>query len=437
MKKYFLLTSILALTACGGGSGGSGGGSGVNPPELLRASTLIGTNLDNAELTSMASAVVVKNDGSYSDVARAAHGPDTSHAGYKVYKMDNVDFKLLGENGAAFNFGIDGDGRIVKAYGMGTEADRITDLNNVDKFHGKIYQFVPMGSSDEVWTVVDDGNMTQDKLDQSLADARTNGDVQLEDDQVAGGHWNYLEQEWSFDTSGSSVDGLTYSDFGYFTAKNIQKLEGVSVVDGSPSGGVDTGSNKTSVMLFAGGYEILPELTRPVKGAHFEGTAVGVINTHLNAAGDSYYTTLYETSNGEQTATLKTTKATLDIDQSGNTVLTMPFGSDTTAITKQGDDDIQFYDVIVNGNKITFDTTEFDDPVTKRFVIDGTDAYGNAADLTVSEFNDQYYGVTTPVEATGTVMYKYKDRDVQVQGHNAATRSFDFEAGYGMVKKDN
>ena len=37
---------------------------------------------------------IVKNDGSYSDVARAAHGPDTSHAGYKVYKMDNVDEPL-------------------------------------------------------------------------------------------------------------------------------------------------------------------------------------------------------------------------------------------------------------------------------------------------------------------------------------------------------
>ena len=60
MKKYFVLTSVLALAACGGGSGGNGGVSGMTDFERAAAS--------NAKITGMVSRI--QNGDSYNNLSQ-------------------------------------------------------------------------------------------------------------------------------------------------------------------------------------------------------------------------------------------------------------------------------------------------------------------------------------------------------------------------------
>ena len=444
MKRYFLLTSVLVLAACGGGSGSGNVGDAVNgrtpgsPTEHLQASSLIG-NTDNNEITNMASAVVVKNGTSWSSVARAAKAPDTtSHAGYTIYKLDNVDFKLAGEDDATFNFEINDEGRIVKAIGNGQEVAR--DATDTTIFKGKIFQFVKAGDDREVITVFDNdpaNPVTQDTLNAKLAEKVTA--QELTQDEANAGHWNYLEQNWKFDASGKDKN-LTYSDFGYFTSTNLKKIEGVTIDDQGVIHGTDKDTGHESVMVFYGGYDILPTATRPEKGAKFTGTAVGVITASIDgtdgalagakkaAYGHGWEDQAHGIYNKSETAKLSTKKAELEIDSNGKTVIWMPFGSDGTATdTKLTGDaaNVQWYDVRINDGVFTFETPT-GKTIEKRFSHDD-----DSADNPSHNVNDGYYGVNSPVEATGTVVYEQK-HDL---GDNNTTREFNFQAAYGMAKQ--
>jgi len=439
MKRYFLLTSVLVLAACGGGSGSGNVGDAVNgrtpgsPTEHLQASSLIG-NTDNNEITNMASAVVVKNGTSWSSVARAAKAPDTtSHAGYTIYKLDNVDFKLAGEDDATFNFEINDEGRIVKAIGNGQEVAR--DATDTTIFKGKIFQFVKDGDDREVITVFDNDPahpVTQATLNDAVAAAVAA--EKLTPTEASTGHWNYLEQNWKFDTSGKDK-GLTYSDFGYFTSTNLKKMKNVYFENGQLKG-TDKDTDHESVMVFYGGYDILPTATRPEKGAKFTGTAVGVITASIDgtnqAAAKEFYghnwgDTGHTFYNQSETAKLSTKKAELEIDSNGKTVIWMPFGSDGTATdTKLTGDtaNVQWYDVRINDGVFTFETPT-GKTITKRFSHDD-----DTGDNPTHKVNDGYYGVNSPVEATGTVVYE-QEHDLG----NSTTREFSFQAAYGMAKQ--
>ena len=443
MKRYFLLTSVLALAACGGGSGGGGGNVGDaingrmpgNPTEHLRASDLIG-NTDNNEITSMASAIVVKNGSSWSSVARSATDPDkTSHPGYTIYKLDNVDFKLAGQDDATFNFEINDDGRIVRAVANGQKIER--DTTDTTLFKGKIFQFVKDGDDKEVVTVMD--NDPEHPVNQAALSAALEAAVtaeKLTQDEANAGHWNYLEQNWKFDTSGKDK-GLTYSDFGYFTSTNVKKLLDVYFDSNGVLQGDTHATDHESVMVFAGGYNILPEATRPANGAHFTGTAIGMINTSIDGI-DGEKAALkkaaYEHSwqnqedgvyNTSEMAKLSTKKAELDIDSNGNPIIWMPFGSDGTATDVRDGSNVQWYNVRVTDGDVEFvvPTGMTESNIEKRFSHDN-----DAADNPIQEVDDRYYGVNTPEEATGTVVYK-QQHDL---GDGNTTRDFNFQAAYGM-----
>ena len=444
MKRYFLLTSVLVLAACGGGSGGDGNvGDAVNgripgnPTNHLQASSLIG-NTDNNEITNMASAVVVKNGSSWSSYARAANAPDTtSHAGYTIYKLDNVDFKLAGEDDATFNFEINDEGRIVRAVGNGQKIDR--DTTDTTIFKGKIFQFVKAGDDKEVITVFDNDPehpVDQERLNNELAAKVTAGE--LTQDEADAGSWNYLEQNWKFDTSGKDKN-LTYSDFGYFTSTNLKKMKNVHFKNGQLQG-TNKETDHESVMVFSGGYDILPEAIKPENGAKYKGTAIGVITASiggtdgaLSAAKKALYEHKWEDQthgiyNQSETAKLVTKNAELEIDSNGKTILSMPFGSKGTATdTKLSGDDaaVQWYDVKINDGVFTFETPE-GKTITKRFSHDD-----DTGDNPKKELNYGYYGVNSPAEATGTVVYEQK-HDL---GDNNTTREFNFQAAYGMAKQ--
>ena len=121
MKKYVLLTSILALAACGGGSGGGGGG--VAPRAAIEPDSPVA--LSNAQITSMASEILVASDGS-------AVAPSMTRSGsaifngqrYTSYRLDDVQFKMGGED-SLVKFELDKDGKII-ALGKYDRSDDFT-----------------------------------------------------------------------------------------------------------------------------------------------------------------------------------------------------------------------------------------------------------------------------------------------------------------------
>lgn len=113
MKKYLLLTSALALAACGGGSGG-----GSAPNSVVRIGTVTPEAANsNALITSMVSEIGILHGGSSSVTpGRAARSGSFNYSGeqYDSYKLDNVDMQIADwvDNDVRYTFSIDADGRI-------------------------------------------------------------------------------------------------------------------------------------------------------------------------------------------------------------------------------------------------------------------------------------------------------------------------------------
>ena len=115
MKKFLVLTSVLAIAACGGGGGGSGGsGSRGTVPTRAAITEDSPVVASNAAVTSMASEILVGNGTAITpSVARSANTQYEGHT-YKSYRLDDVTFKFSGED-SIIRFGLDEDGRIISA----------------------------------------------------------------------------------------------------------------------------------------------------------------------------------------------------------------------------------------------------------------------------------------------------------------------------------
>lgn len=118
MKKLFLLTSILALAACGGGGGGGGSGGGAPMRAAIDPASPIAAEVaaSNAHVTSMTSEILVANDGS-GHAPLLGRSARTSYEGrtYTSYRLDDVNFRFAGEETASLKFGLDADGKIISA----------------------------------------------------------------------------------------------------------------------------------------------------------------------------------------------------------------------------------------------------------------------------------------------------------------------------------
>ena len=96
MKKYFVLTSILALAACGGGSGGGGSHGGVAPvhsavPANLHGGAIEQAILDsNDKVTKMNSEVIVASN-SLVPLSRSASAT-SGGVTFTSYRLDDVKF---------------------------------------------------------------------------------------------------------------------------------------------------------------------------------------------------------------------------------------------------------------------------------------------------------------------------------------------------------
>ncbi len=125
MKKIAILTSVLALAACGGGSGHHHDGTpvtpGANNPATVPGDKTIGdaARASNREITSMASEILIAKDGSLPNIARDATG-SVNHNGkeYTAYRLDDAKFVMADipdedDPDIAVKFTTDADGKII------------------------------------------------------------------------------------------------------------------------------------------------------------------------------------------------------------------------------------------------------------------------------------------------------------------------------------
>ena len=149
MKKLFLLTSVLAIAACGGGGGGSGGG-GVAPisapvvPDILGGAVSAAAQTSNENVTKMKGEVIVAQ-GWNSPLSR---GSSTNVDGVNFYQYELDDIRLLmadevNTGQGYLNISMDDDGRIdaikMMVGGVGADVARVGDTN---QFNGPIFEFV-------------------------------------------------------------------------------------------------------------------------------------------------------------------------------------------------------------------------------------------------------------------------------------------------------
>jgi hypothetical protein len=131
MKKLAILTSILVLTACGGGSGGGHNvpGEVIAPMDSLSAEQRAAAIASNAEITGMNSFVIVGgNNPTVNTNARNAHGGTKLHDGGVRYDLSNVNLRtttfnddyINPDDGAKIVFHIK-NGEIVKLGLVGPE----------------------------------------------------------------------------------------------------------------------------------------------------------------------------------------------------------------------------------------------------------------------------------------------------------------------------
>ena len=117
MKRYIILTSVIALAACGGGSGGGG----VPTRQAVSDEAV----QSNKKITSMASEILVGADGSIitPSMSRSStvryNGQD-----YTSYRLDDVTFKMGGED-SLVKFELDENGKII-ALGKYDRSDDFT-----------------------------------------------------------------------------------------------------------------------------------------------------------------------------------------------------------------------------------------------------------------------------------------------------------------------
>lgn len=97
MKKYIILTSLIVLTACGGGSGGSPTGDPARPRNTTSPIVSDKTYNSNKNVTSMVSRLLISNDSAKRTLARTST-VQYEGADYKEYDLSDVKFAVADES---------------------------------------------------------------------------------------------------------------------------------------------------------------------------------------------------------------------------------------------------------------------------------------------------------------------------------------------------
>lgn len=346
MKKLALLTSVLALAACGGGSGG---GSNGGVPGTVPGGDVPGTNPPQAgnvdKITSLLPEITVD-------------GPD----GQKTYTLEDVKFfdPSIGSEEGYLTFGLDDNGEIdsIKIMAGDTIAGNATRVDNglFSLTTGFKYKVSGIEGGQDYYTtdIMLSGDYTTeaiinafesvwaDKVSPEIMDAIkakvANNDIEREE----------IDYDLAVELYGKSV-GLKYSDFGYNTMS-------------SPDD-----PNDSSAMF--GGYEV-KRIDNPVftDKMTFTGKAIAALSRNGK--------------NAEKIIATDDNATTLNFDN-GKATLTMPFND--------------WYSIIVenpNSQKYMF---RYDGETKIGYDLNGID---NA------NINVIYYGDNNaPTEAVGGISF--------------------------------
>ena len=458
MKRYVMLTSVLALAACGGGSGG-GGSAGTPSGGYVapRPAVTPGVATSNAEITNMSSEIVVaSNSNTPVSVVRSAT-VNNSGVTYTSYRLDDVKLftaENLDTSGHSYiNLELNNNTGEIDAVKMmvgGEASGRIArDTTDTTTFAGPIFEYTLDGEDKAQFRVVDNG---QDMAALNALATQNN---------LSGGHWNRVDERMIFGTNGADV-GLQYSDFGHFNpiykSKNKELSSDADILAAragnlNRSGELDKKHTdeefnallaKEDYQLFAGGYAIsgtnmLDTLT-PENNTEYKGKAVGRVYTSIqsNDVDRTAYLTAWnvpydldtdddnipdawsENAGHDMAKAYTTSEATMTIGADGTQTLVMPFNT-------QSDTSDTFYDVTITKNSSNEINVNFGGtPSEAQYRMNDNPTPSSIE----GEFTPGYYGVNTPVEAAGTARY-YTEQELDTN----VTREWEVQAAYGMKKQ--
>ena len=282
MKKLALLTSILALAACGGGSGGGSGGA------VVPGGNMPGVNPDANQITSMVPEITVD-------------GPD----GQKTATLEDVKFfdPALDSGNMYVSFGVDDNGEIdsIKLYDNGATQEIARGENNMFTQSSVKYKVsgIPGGQDYYTTDMLIPKDYSNEEIiaafEQALADQVEPEILAAIKDKVNSGQVTReeLNNNIRIDLYGKNA-GLQYSDFGVNT-----------IMVGSGPDAV----NDSSVMF--GGYDI-KKIENPVfaDDVTFTGKAIATLARQGDDADK-----IIATNDNATTLNFK----------DGNATLTMPF----------------------------------------------------------------------------------------------------------------
>ena len=494
MKKSLILTSVLALAACGGGSGGghhSTVATSNGADEFARSGFISDTaKTSNEEVTSMASAVVVAKDGSGNAVVRSAKTFNGKE--YEVYSLENV--KLYAAEAAHsgdgyLQLGMDDNGRIDRVKmvvsGVGGDIDRVGESN---QFKGPIYEYVidevhevtgqdlstadlrdtyrssHHWDDDGRWVNVGGGNWNYieygDNAVVRVADTgQTKEQLEAKYQNLTGGHWNRITEVMDVVTYGKDIGNgksLQYADFGHFnpvyTTKQLEmQNDGTYAKTKIHSDAeIEKELSEQDYQLFAGGYAIKgtsmaadrPSLD-PVKGTSYKGMAIGRVRVSMDGgAGDkatklAYWNVPFDKdTNADGVNDAYTENAGHDISKLYTTKeATMIIGADGKQTLY-----MPFNSHSDNNTDKFYDVTlvknadgTMANPVFEGTLSDLQYRRNDTENNIEGEFHPGYYGVNTPSEAAGTARYYTKQKDGS--GDTAFKREWEVQAAYGMKKQ--
>ncbi len=295
MKKIAILTSMLVLAACGGGSkspesspvGNHVSGSTIDltiPSSLRGAVTSAESNL-NKEVTGMRSEVIVSS-GTSVPLFRSSSVINASGIRFVSYRLDDIKLYAADSDNTGDGYlqiGMDDDtGRIESILTqVGGAGAHIARVGNTAQFNGPIFEYVidkgfaKVADSDDVFTAPSDSTTEQlataahnnhfgegkwfldpdenvykyirygDQAKYRVVDTGQDMDAleQIESEQhLSGGHWNRVDEIMDVVTYGKNIgtddDGndiaLQYSDFGHFNP--VYKTKLVDLISKSESG---------------------------------------------------------------------------------------------------------------------------------------------------------------------------------------------------------
>ena len=458
MKRYVMLTSVLALAACGGGSGG-GGSAGTPSGDYVapRPAVTPGVATSNAEITNMSSEIVVaSNSNTPVSVVRSA----TSQSGgvtYASYRLDDVKLftaENLETSGHSYiNLELNKDTGEIDAVKMmvgGEESGRIArDTTDTTTFKGPVFEYVLDDNDQAQFRVVDNG---QNMAALNALATKNN---------LSGGHWNRVDERMIFGTNGEDAK-LQYSDFGHFNpiyrSKNKELSSDADILaarEGNLNRNADLDKYrsdeefnallaKEDYQLFAGGYAIsgtnmLDTLT-PENNTVYKGKAVGRVYTSIQSDGvdrtahlntwdvpkdldtnnDGIMDAWSENAGHDIAKAYTTSQATMTIGADGTQTLVMPFNTQSATSDT-------FYDVTITKNSSNEIDVNFDGtPSEAQYRMNNNPTPSSIE----GEFTPGYYGVNTPVEAAGTARY-YTEQELDTN----VTREWEVQAAYGMKKQ--